>query len=87
MAEQIAQDAVDRHPELVFSRISDQLVRRTPVVTVSATTRHGASPKDVVDTVETVLDSLELLLGHPVLASVPAGGGFCAHLCSTARLQ
>ncbi|MHC5794820.1 hypothetical protein ACVXZ4_01540 [Lacisediminihabitans sp. FW035] len=87
VAEQLMQDALDGHPELVSSHVSTYLVRRTPVLKVSATARRGVSPRDVVDTVETALDSLEQLLGHPVLASVQVSGGFRARRSSTTRLQ
>jgi hypothetical protein len=87
VAEQLVQDALDGHPELVSSHVSTYRVRRTPVLKVSATARRGVSPREVVDTVETALDSLEKLLGHPVLASVQVSGGFRARLSSTTRLQ
>ncbi|MET4702823.1 hypothetical protein [Frigoribacterium sp. UYMn621] len=87
VAEQLVQDALDGHPELVSSHVSTYRVRRTPVLKVSATARRGVSPRDIVDTVETALDSLETLLGHPVLASVQVSGGFRARLSSTTRLQ
>jgi len=87
VAEQLVQDALDKHPELVSSHVSTYLVRRAPVLKVSATARRGVSPRDVVDTVETALDSLEQLLGHPVLASVQVSGGFRARISSTTRLR
>jgi hypothetical protein len=87
VAGQFVQDALDGHPGLVSSHVSTYRVRRTPVVRVSATGRRGVSPKVVVDSVETALDSLETLLGNPVLASVQVSGGFRARLSSTTRVQ
>lgn len=87
VAEQSMQEALDDHPELVSSHVSTYLVSGTPVLKVSATARRGVSPKEIVDTVERALDSLEQLLGQAVPASVQVGGGFRSRATKTTRLQ
>lgn len=87
VAEHAIQQALDDHPELVSSHVSTYLVRGTPVLKVSATARRGVSPKEIVDTVERALNSLEHLLGQAVPASIQVGGGFRSRVTKTTRLQ
>ena len=87
VAEQLLQDALDDHPELISSHVSTYLVRGLPVLKVAATARRGVSPTAVVDTVESALESLGHLLGQPVPASVQVSGGFRARSTATTRLQ
>ena len=87
VAEQLVQDALTDHPALVSSHVSTYLVKKTPVLKVSATARRGVSPSDVIATAETALTSLDQLVGQHVLASVQIGGGFRARTAKTTRLQ
>lgn len=87
VAEQLMQNALDGHPQLVASHVSTYLVKRAPVLKVSTTARRGVSPREVLEIAESALASLDQLLGRPVLASVQVSGGFRARVTSTTRLH
>lgn len=87
VAEQLLQDALDSHQELVSCHVSTYEIRSSPVLKISATARRGVSPKDVVETVEQSLSALESLFGMRVLASIQVSGGFRTRVAGATRLQ
>ena len=86
-AEQALQNSLDAKSELVASHVSTYDVRSTPVLKVAVTCRRGVSPKDVAESIDRSLDSLDGLLGQQAYAFVQISGGFRARVAKSTRLQ
>jgi hypothetical protein len=87
VAKDAIQDALGAREDLVSSFVSTYSVHGASVLKISATARRGVSPKDVSDTIQATLHSLDALLGFEVPALIQISGGFRARTARSTRLQ
>jgi hypothetical protein len=85
VAEELIQHDLADRPELLSSRVTTYLVRKTPVLKVSVTCRRGVSPRNAVTIVENALVAMDAVLGIQVPALIQISGGFRSRVSSATR--
>ncbi|PPF89497.1 hypothetical protein C5B96_00960 [Subtercola sp. Z020] len=86
VAEQLLQESLATHPELVASHVSTYAVKGSSVLKVSVSCRRGVSPADARDLVEAQLLALDELLGSSIPALIQVSGGFRVRTAGATRL-
>lgn len=86
VAEQLLQESLATHSELVASHVSTYAVKGSSVLKVSVSCRRGVSPADARDLVEAQLLALDELLGSSIPALIQVSGGFRVRTAGATRL-
>ena len=87
VAEQAIQHALDGHPSLTSSSVDTFLVKRTPVLRITANVRRGVSPHSVRTFVDETVAAWDGLLGREIPVLVQINAGLAAKVAGATRLE